>query len=105
MFGYSEVFTRFELRFYHIRSVGVYSGTPITTVPNAEAYYISFRINSATAPEYAWDLVETMGIDTPFEIVQAFCKAFCWTYEFKSSPFALTHSNRLSTRLRFPHTG
>ena len=30
------------------------------------------------------------GIDTPFEIVQAFCKAFCWTYEFKSKPFALT---------------
>lgn len=69
---------------------GVYSGTPITTVPTTEAYYISFKINSATAPEYAWDLVETMGIDTPFGIVQAFCKAFCWTYEFKSSPFALT---------------
>ena len=69
---------------------GVYSSTPITTVPNAEAYYISFRINSVTAPEYARDLVETMGIDTPFDIVQAFCKAFCWTYEFKSSPFALT---------------
>ena len=31
-----------------------------------------------------------MGIDTPFGIVQAFCKAFCWTYEFKSKPFALT---------------
>lgn len=71
-------------------SSGVYSITPITTVPNAEAYYISFKINSATAPEYAWDLVETMGIDTPFEIVQAFCKAFCWTYEFKSDPFSLT---------------
>lgn len=68
----------------------VYSGTPITTVPNTEAYFISFKINSATAPNYAWDLVETMGIDTPFEIVQAFCKAFCWTYEFKSKPFALT---------------
>lgn len=68
----------------------VYSGTPITTVPNAEAYYISFRINSATAPEYAWDLVETMGVDTPFGVVQAFCKAFCWTYEFRSSPFVLT---------------
>lgn len=67
----------------------VYSGTPITTVPNAEAYYISFRINSVTAPTYAWDLVETMGIDTPFGIVQAFCKAFCWTYEFKSKPFIL----------------
>ena len=35
------------------------------------------------------DLVETMGIDSAFEIVQAFCKAFCWTYEFKSKPFAL----------------
>lgn len=67
----------------------VYSGTPITTVPNAEAYYISFKINEATSPTYAWSLVETMGIDTPFEIVQAFCKAFCWTYEFKSKPFAL----------------
>lgn len=68
----------------------VYSGAPITTVPNAEAYYISFKINSATVPGYAWDLVETMGIDTPFGIVQAFCKAFCWTYEFKSKPFSLT---------------
>lgn len=71
-------------------SSGVYSITPITTVPNTEAYYISFKINYVSTPEYAWDLVETMGIDTPFEIVQAFCKAFCWTYEFKSSPFALT---------------
>lgn len=68
----------------------VYSETPITTVPNTEAYFISFKIKSATAPTYAWDLVETMGIDTPFDIVQAFCKAFCWMYEFKSKPFALT---------------
>lgn len=67
----------------------VYSRTPITTVPNTEAYFISFKINSVTAPTYAWDLVETMGIDTPFEIVQAFCKAFCWMYEFKSKPFTL----------------
>lgn len=71
-------------------SSGVYSITPITTISNTEAYYISFKIKSAITPEYAWDLVETMGIDTPFEIVQAFCKAFCWTYEFKSKPFALT---------------
>lgn len=71
-------------------STGVYSFTPITTVPNTEAYYISFKIESAKTPTYSWDLIETMGIDTPFEIVQAFCKAFCWTYEFKSKPFALT---------------
>ena len=76
--------------FTTLASSGVYSITPITTVPNAEAYFISFKIIAATAPEYAWDLVETMGIDTPFGIVQAFCKAFCWTYEFKSKPFSLT---------------
>lgn len=68
----------------------VYSETPTTIIPNAEAYFISFKINSASTPTYVGNLVETMGIDTPFEIVQAFCKAFCWTYEFKSNPFALT---------------
>lgn len=68
----------------------VYSGTPITSVPTTEAYFISFRIRAAGSPAYAWDLVSTMGLDTPFDIVQSFCKAFCWTYEFQSSPFLLT---------------
>lgn len=68
----------------------VYSGTPITSVPTTEAYYISFRIKAVGSPEYAWGLVSTMGLSTPFDIVQAFCKAFCWTYEFQSSPFSLT---------------
>lgn len=68
----------------------VYSGTSITSVPTAEAYYISFRIRAVGSPAYAWDLVSTMGLNTPFDIVQAFCKAFCWTYEFQSSPFSLT---------------
>lgn len=70
-------------------SSGVYSGTPITSVPTTEAYYISFRIKAVGSPTFAWDLVSTMGLDTPFDIVQAFCKAFCWTYEFHSSPFLL----------------
>lgn len=68
----------------------VYSGTPITSVPTSEAYFISFRIKAVGSPAYAWDLVSTMGLNTPFDIVQAFCKAFCWTYEFQSSPFSLT---------------
>lgn len=68
----------------------VYSGTPITSVPTTEAYYISFRIKAVGSPAYAWDLVSSMGLSTPFDIVQAFCKAFCWTYEFQSSPFSLT---------------
>lgn len=67
----------------------VYSGTPITSVPTTEAYYISFRIKAVGSPAYAWDLVSTMGLNTPFDIVQAFCKAFCWTYEFQSEPFLL----------------
>lgn len=67
----------------------VYSGTPITSVPTTEACYISFRIKEVGSPTFAWSLVSTMGLDTPFDIVQAFCKAFCWTYEFRSSPFLL----------------
>lgn len=67
----------------------VYSGKPITSIPTTEAYYISFRIKKVGSPTYAWDLVPSMGMDTPFEIVQAFCKAFCWTYEFNSEPFIL----------------
>lgn len=67
----------------------VYSGTSITSVPTTEAYYISFRIRAVGSPAYAWDLVSTMGLNTPFDIVQAFCKAFCWTYEFQSEPFSL----------------
>lgn len=68
----------------------VYSGTPITSVPTTEAYFISFRIRSVGSPSYAWDLVATMGLSTPFDIVQSFCKAFCWTYDFQSEPFLLT---------------
>lgn len=81
-----------DLKFGFTTSSGsmVYSLTPITTVPNAEAYYISFRIRTVGSPTYAWDLVSTIGLDTPFDIVQAFCKAFCWTYEFQSEPFLLT---------------
>lgn len=67
----------------------VYSVMPVTSVPTTEAYYISFRIRAVGSPTYAWDLVSTMGLSTPFDIVQAFCKAFCWTYEFQSEPFLL----------------
>lgn len=66
-----------------------YSVRPVTSVPTTEAYYISFRIRAVGSPAYAWDLVSTMGLSTPFDIVQAFCKAFCWTYEFRSEPFLL----------------
>lgn len=68
----------------------VHSSIPITSVPTTEAYFISFKIRAVGSPQYKRDLVATMGLDTPFDIVQAFCKAFCWTYEFQSQPFSLT---------------
>lgn len=81
-----------DLNFGFTTSSGsmVYSGTPITSVPATEAYFISFKIRSVGSPSYAWDLVATMGLSTPFDIVQSFCKAFCWTYDFQSEPFLLT---------------
>lgn len=68
----------------------VYSSIPITSVPTTEAYFISFKIRGVGSSDYAWDLVPTMGLNTPFDIVQSFCKAFCWTYDFQPQPFLLT---------------
>lgn len=68
----------------------VYSHIPVSTVPTSEGYSISLTILSAEAPTYSRTLVDNMGLGTPFEIIQAYCKAFCWTYSFTSRPFTLT---------------
>ena len=68
----------------------VYSHIPVSTVPTSEGYSISLTILSAETPTYSRTLVDTIGLNTPFEIVQAYCKAFCWTYSFTSRPFTLT---------------
>lgn len=68
----------------------VYSHIPVSTVPTSEGYSISLTIVSAGTPTYSRTLMDNMGLSTPFEIVQAYCKAFCWTYSFTSKPFTLT---------------
>lgn len=68
----------------------VYSHTPVSAVPTSEGYSISLTIVSVGTPTYSRTLMDNMGLSTPFEIVQAYCKAFCWTYSFTSRPFTLT---------------
>lgn len=68
----------------------VYSHLPVSTVPTSEGYSISLTIVSVGTPTYSRTLMDNMGLSTPFEIVQAYCKAFCWTYSFTSRPFTLT---------------
>lgn len=68
----------------------VYSHTPVSTVPTSEGYSIGLTIVSVGTPTYSRTLVDNMSLSTPFEIVQAYCKAFCWTYSFTSRPFTLT---------------
>lgn len=67
-----------------------YSHIPVSTVPTSEGYSISLTIVSVGTPTYSRTLMDTLGLNTPFEIVQAYCKAFCWTYSFTSRPFTLT---------------
>lgn len=72
------------------KSLLAYLLIPVSTVPTSEGYLISLTIVSVGTPTYSRTLMDNMGLSTPFEIVQAYCKAFCWTYSFTSSPFTLT---------------
>lgn len=67
-----------------------YSYAPVDTLPTAEGYFLSFSIKSVGTPTAERLLVDNMAINTPFEIVTSYCKAFCWTYVFTSSPFSVT---------------
>lgn len=71
-------------------SLLLYSHIPVSTVPTSEGYSISLTIVSVGTPTYSRTLMDNMGLSTPFEIIQAYCKAFCWTYSFTSRPFTLT---------------
>lgn len=68
----------------------VYAGAPVSTMPVSESHFISFRVKSASNPSHKWNYALGMGFDSTFEIVQAYCKGFCWTYEFISQPFSIT---------------
>lgn len=67
-----------------------YTVAPVSTIPVSESHFISFRVKSTSNPEHKGIYALGVGFDTTFEIVQAYCKGFCWTYEFKSQPFSVT---------------
>lgn len=71
-------------------STYAYSYKPVETLPITEGYFISFTINSVGTPTAEKLIVDSLGVSTPFEIVTSYCKAFCWTYVFTSSPFSVT---------------
>lgn len=68
----------------------VYLGAPVTDMPVSESHYISFKIQTASNPSHKWSFAMGVGMETPFDIVMAYCKGFCWTYDFVSSPFSVT---------------
>lgn len=67
-----------------------YTVAPVSTISVSESHFISFKVKSASNPDHEGTYALGVGLNTTFEIVQAYCKGFCWTYEFKSSPFSLT---------------
>ena len=64
--------------------------TPATNIPTGEGYYFGFEITSVGQPSYQRAIAPDTGVSKAFDLVQAYCKAFCWTYSFRSSPFNIT---------------
>lgn len=78
---------------FRIHSTKSTSGTqltPATNIPTGEGYYFGFEITSVGQPSYQRAIAPDTGIAKAFDLVQAYCKAFCWTYSFSSSPFNIT---------------
>lgn len=75
---------------FHIRTTAATSSTkltPATNIPTGEGYYISFEITAVGAEAYAKAIAPDTGFSSAYELVQAYCKAFFWTYDFISFPF------------------
>lgn len=78
---------------FRIHNSNSTSGTqlkPATNIPTGEGYYFGFEITSVGQPSYERAIAPDTGFTKAFDLVQAFCKAFCWTYSFQSSPFSIT---------------
>ena len=78
---------------FRIHSSNSTSGTqltPATNIPTGDGYYFGFEITSVGQPSYERAIAPDTGFAKAFDLVQAYCKAFCWTYSFKSSPFSIT---------------
>lgn len=77
---------------FHIRTTKAPTSTkitPATNVPTGEGYYFSFEITAVGAEAYSKMLAPDTGFTSAYDLVQAYCKAFFWTYDFRPSPFKI----------------
>lgn len=77
---------------FHIRTTTATASTkltPATNVPTGEGYYFSFEITTVGAEAYSKQLAPDTGFSSAYDLVQAYCKAFFWTYDFRPFPFAI----------------
>lgn len=75
---------------FHIRTTTATASTkltPATNIPTGEGYYFSFEITAVGAEAYSKMLAPDTGFSSAYDLVQAYCKAFFWTYDFRSFPF------------------
>ena len=78
---------------FHIRTTTATTSTkltPATNVPTGEGYYFSFEITAVGAEAYSKQLAPDTGFSSAYDLVQAYCKAFFWTYNFIPKPFNIT---------------
>lgn len=78
---------------FHIRTTTAPASTkltPATNMPTGEGYYFSFEITAVGAEAYSKQLAPDTGFTSAFDLVQAYCKAFFWTYNFIPNPFNIT---------------
>lgn len=77
---------------FHIRTTTATASTkltPATNVPTGEGYYFSFEITAVGAEAYSKQLAPDTGFSSAYDLVQAYCKAFFWTYDFRPFPFGI----------------
>ena len=77
---------------FHIRTTAATTSaklTPTTTLPTGEGYFFSFNVISAGTGSYSKQLGSDTGFSSAYDLVQAYCKAFFWVYEFTPSPFKI----------------
>lgn len=85
---------------FHIRtttSTGSTKLTPTTSLPTGEGYFFNFEVISAGTGSYSKPLASDTGFSSAFDLIQGYCKAFFWVYEFTPSPFKITLKPLINT--------
>lgn len=62
---------------------------PYTGLSAAEAYGITLRVSAVSNPDASTTSVFDIGFTQAYDLVQAYCKAFGWTYDYNPNPFSL----------------